>query len=173
MQWQSCLGLLLSVFLLSLPVPSAAVMGNDSGQSARPNDPDYAAGLEAFDHQDWQGVLDQMTKVIARRPWDDQAHTLMGYATRKLGHYQRSLAHYQQALTLNPYHRGALEYLGETYLAMGCMASAQATLRRLEAACKRIDNDLSRCEEWHDLKTAIAMHQGTVSTLTAQQCPDK
>jgi tetratricopeptide (TPR) repeat protein len=85
----------------------------------------------------------------------------MGFATRKLGHYRRALAHYQQALDLNPYHRGALEYLGETYLEMGCITQAQEVLARLEAACKRITDDSARdrwqagCSEWQDLHAAL------------------
>jgi hypothetical protein len=57
--------------------------------------------------------------------------------------------------------RGALEYLGETYLAMGCLAQANATLARLETVCKQtaadgaVDDWKSGCEEWQALKAAI------------------
>jgi tetratricopeptide (TPR) repeat protein len=51
----------------------------------------------------------------------------MGFASRKLGNYRQALVHYQTALELNPHHRGALEYLGEAYLEMGCAAQARAS----------------------------------------------
>ena len=152
------LGLLMLLFLSS----TLAVMSGDERPLAVPNDPDYTAGLAAFGSEDWQGVIDHMSKVVARRPWDDNAYNLLGFAMRKLGHYRRALAHYQQALDLNPYHRGALEYLGETYLEMGCITQAQEVLTRLEAACKRIMDDRARdrwqagCQEWQDLHAALA-----------------
>jgi len=141
--------------------PALAVMNDYDNPTPAPSDADYAAGQAALKRADWQGVIDHMGRVIARRPWHDDAHNLMGYAYRQLGDYARSLEHYQRALDLNPYHRGALEYLGETYLAMGCLAQANAMLARLETVCKRIASDgsadarRSGCEEWQALKAAI------------------
>jgi tetratricopeptide (TPR) repeat protein len=152
--------LLLSLLWLGLVWPTLAVQSDES-PPAVPGDADYAAGMAAFERQDWQGVRDNLSRVVARRPWDDNAHNLLGFAYRQLGNYSLALKHYQQALDLNPHHRGALEYLGETYLAMGCLAQAHETLARLEAACKRIldpssgNDGLSDCEEWQDLRAAI------------------
>lgn len=128
-------------------------------------DPDWAAGRAAFEGQDWQGVVDNMAKVVARRPWDDNAQNLLGFAYRKLQNYRQALAHYHKALDLNPHHRGALEYLGETYVAMGCVTEARNTLGRLEAACRRLATSPSTnwqadCEEWRELQEAIDAPRG-------------
>src|SRR5690606_38026878 len=130
--WRPQAYVLLCLVVLLLAPPTSAVMNDYDTPSAAPSDEDYAAGQEALKRADWQEVIDHMGRVIARRPWHDDAHNLIGYAYRQLGDYTRSLEHYQQALDLNPYHRGALEYLGETYLAMGCPAQAKAMLARLE-----------------------------------------
>jgi tetratricopeptide (TPR) repeat protein len=132
------------------------------------NDPDYAAGLAAWQDEDWPVVVEHMSLVIKRKPWHDQAHNLLGFAYRKLGDYQRSLAHYQQALDLNPHHRGALAYLGATYLAMGCKMYAVKTLNRLATACKRVmgmDSERwqSDCKAWGDLKTAVETYRASNS----------
>jgi tetratricopeptide (TPR) repeat protein len=136
-----------------------------------PGDADYAAGLEAFERSDWQGVIDNMSKVAARRPWDENAHNLIGYAYRKRGDYRRALEHYLQALDLNPHHRGALEYLGEAYVEMGCPGRAHAMLDRLETECKRLlaaaDDWQANCREWRQLQTAIAAANGQ----TRAACP--
>jgi tetratricopeptide (TPR) repeat protein len=129
---------------LSLALPALAVMSDSESPRQAPHDPDYAAGLAAFQRADWQNVLAAMTRVVARRPWDDDAYTLMGFASRKLGNYRQALVHYQKALELNPHHRGALEYLGETYLEMGCAAPARELLTRLEAACQRLMSEAAR-----------------------------
>jgi tetratricopeptide (TPR) repeat protein len=153
----SCLVLL----LLSLALPALAILNDSEDTRPVPNDADYAAGLAAMQRADWQAVLDSMARVVARRPWDDDAYNLMGFASRKLGNYRQALAYYQKALDLNPHHRGALEYLGETYLEMRCVAQARDTLMRLEAACKRItghtanDGWKGKCQEWTELHAAI------------------
>jgi len=155
----------LYVLLLSLALPALAIMSDSESSRPIPHDPDYAAGLAAFQRADWQGVLEAMAGVVARRPWDDEAQNLMGFAYRKLGNYRQALVHYQKALDLNPHHRGALEYLGETYLEMGCVVPAREILARLETACKRIMGDSvhdtwkTGCEEWTELHAAIAAYR--------------
>jgi tetratricopeptide (TPR) repeat protein len=157
------------LFLIALACVARAdaAPGDEATLPPVPGESDYAAGLAAFERQDWQGVIDQMTKVLARRPWRDNAYNLMGYAYRKLGDYDRAIQHYQQALDLNPHHRGALEYLGEAYLELGCVSHAQTLLDRLEAVCQRTADGAPQgavCEEWQDLKTAIEAPRQTSAT---------
>lgn len=162
-RWQSAalLGLVLG---LVAATPANAVMSGDESQRAPSSDPDYAAGKAAFEAKDWAGVIGPLTKVIERRPWHDNAHSLLGFAYRKTGDYQRSLAAYETALGLNPHNRGALEYLGEAYIDLGRIAEAEALLVTLERECKRIAVGFSNggwtsgCEEWNDLKAALAAH---------------
>lgn len=146
--------------LLTPPIaPLYAVMDEERPSAS---DPDYAAGIEAFKRDDWHGVIEAMTTVVTRRPWHDNAYNLLGYAHRKLGNYDQSLRFYFKVLDLNPHNRGALEYLGETYLALGCMEQARAMLTRLETACRRLAPEgrgeqwKQACEPWQDLHTAIA-----------------
>ena len=152
--------------MLAITSPTFAVMGGDKSEREVPNDPDYTAGIDAFKRKDWQGVIDHMSRLIERKPWDDNAHNLVGFAYRKLGDYRRSLEHYQQALDLNPHHRGALEYLGETYLAMGCVAQAHETFTRLATACRRVKGVTAKgdwqsdCEAWRELRTEIEAYRG-------------
>jgi tetratricopeptide (TPR) repeat protein len=155
--------MLLCLCLLALVPPALAVLsGDDSPPVVVPGDPEQAAGLAAWRREDWPGVVEHMTKVVARRPWDDQAYNLLGFAHRKLGNYRQAVVYYQQALALNPYHRGALEYLGEAYVEQGCLAQARDLLNRLELTCKRVLTETSGdgwqagCKEWRELSAAIA-----------------
>src|SRR5262245_11736795 len=153
----SCLALL----LLSLTLPALAVLSDTEDTRPALNDPDYTAGLAALQRTDWQGVIDSMGRVVARRPWDDGAYNLLGFASRQLGNYSQALVYYHKALDLNPHHRGALEYLGEAYLEMRCVAQARDVLTRLETACKRIMGNAANdgwkggCQEWTELHAAI------------------
>ena len=59
----------------------------------------------------------------------------MGFVRRKLGHIDTALAYYNDALTLDPAHLGATEYLGELYIQMGDLSRARTQLARLGDLC--------------------------------------
>ena len=152
---------LIAFAFAAIPViPAVAITGDDPGAWNAPSgDDEVDAGRAAFEREDWPVVIETMSKVIERRPWDDRAHTLLGFAYRKLGRYDASLAHYRRALELNPHNRGALEYLGEAYLELDRPEDALRMLARLESACRRVadpgdDAWQANCEEWSELKTA-------------------
>jgi tetratricopeptide (TPR) repeat protein len=156
--WQGMRRALL-ILLLTVQFGSAgAVTGFDTEPAPASTDDPYDAGVAAFEQEDWQGVLDHMSQALQARPWLDNAHNLMGYAYRKLGDYPAALAAYDKALTLNPYNRGALEYLGEAYLELDRPEDAKETLDRLADACRRIAHaavdPLTTCAEWQELAEA-------------------
>ncbi len=152
---------LILLVIMSVSASYAAFRGEEAPPLTTPSHPHYTAGIEAFNREDWQGVIDHMTHALERRPWNDNAYNAMGYAYRKLGNYPTAITHYQKALRLNPYHRGALEYLGETYLHLGCREKVQEILAQLQTTCKRVtkthtlDHWQESCEEWKDLKAAF------------------
>jgi tetratricopeptide (TPR) repeat protein len=152
----------LALWLALLPGAAEAVMSGEESRLAPSGDADYAAGKDAFKRKDWEGTVANLTLVVLRRPWHDNAHAMLGFAWRKLGNFDLSLEHYDAALSLNPRHKGALEYLGEAYLELGRIEDAQATYRRLVGVCRFVvmgfDNQgwKSGCEELDDLKEAFA-----------------
>jgi tetratricopeptide (TPR) repeat protein len=150
--------MLLAALLATLTAPAAAVTGLDAEPPPAAADDPYAAGVAAFEQEDWQGVLDHMSLAIEQRPWQDNAYNLMGFAYRKLGDYAAALEAYDRALTLNPHNRGALEYLGEAYLELDRPDDAKATLDRLAAACRMLAHGAvdppATCHEWQELAEA-------------------
>ena len=62
-----------------------------------------------------------------------EAYTYLGYANRKLGRYDESLTAYSQALKINPDTPYAIEYQGETFLALNRIAEARFNFLRLYA----------------------------------------
>jgi tetratricopeptide (TPR) repeat protein len=59
----------------------------------------------------------------------------MGFVSRKMGNLDAALAYYDRALTLDPNHLGATEYLGELYVQMGEVDRARRQLSRLDELC--------------------------------------
>jgi tetratricopeptide (TPR) repeat protein len=161
------------VLLLAVHAGSAgAVTGFDTEAPPAAADDPYAAGVAAFEQEDWQAVLEHMSAALEARPWQDNAHNLMGYAYRKLGDYPAALEAYDKALTLNPYNRGALEYLGEAYLELDRPAAAKATLDRLADACRLLAHGavdpLVTCAEWQELSEAYEAYVAKDQSAAAE-----
>ena len=77
----------------------------------------------------------------------------LGFCHRKLKDYATAKAFYDEALTLNPTHLGANEYLGEWYVETGDLKKAKEQLAYLDGLCRG-------CEEAKDLAEAIAKAEG-------------
>jgi tetratricopeptide (TPR) repeat protein len=146
------------------PGAALAVFSGDMSPRAPSGDADYAAAIEARKARDWPASIEALKKVIARRPWHDNAHSLLGNAYRRVGEYDLSLDHYHRAIALNPRHREALEYLGVAYLHLDRPEKAEETLGRLLEVCRFValtfsDGDFTDgCGEYRELREAIAFY---------------
>ena len=105
----------------------------------------------------WVEAIDELKRVndTGSADWNN----LMGYSLRKASTPDLAGAEkfYNEALRIDPKHRGALEYSGELYLQTGDLAKAEQRLAALDKAC------FFRCEEYTELKSAIAQYKGEVS----------
>ena len=135
-----------------LPVAAVAEPTDDDPAAAQ-LDPDYAAGKVAIEAKDWTTAVKRLSSVALRDTRNADVQNYLGYAYRNAGQLPRAFEHYQRALTLNPRHRGAHEYIGEAYLIANDVASAEKHLGALEKIC------LIPCEEYDDLKKAIGEYR--------------
>lgn len=130
-----------------------------SGNSERPSTPAKPANKD-FDNakasiaaKQYTNAIGWLQRVIATEPNNPEAYNLMGYATRKSGNPAGSLQHYQKALSLDPKHLGAHEYIGEAYLMLDQPQRAEEHLARLDQLCT------FGCTEYRTLKAAIASYK--------------
>ncbi len=89
-----------------------------------------------------------LEKILEDKKYNKDADILNHYAfsLRKTNNLTKAEKIYQKALSIEPTHRGALEYIGELYVDTKRMDLANATLKKLEN-CK--------CEEYAELKNYI------------------
>lgn len=85
---------------------------------------------------------------------DPRVLNYLGYSHRKAGRITVGLGYYQEALRINPDFTLAREYLGEAYLSLGDVASAQNQLNEIEKRCGK------GCEEYTLLADQIAAYSG-------------
>jgi Flp pilus assembly protein TadD len=143
---------------VSAVAPALAAGGSSDRPSsttapAKPANPDFANAKAAIAHKQWANAIGWLQRVVAAEPTNPEAYNLLGYATRKSGDANGSLQHYQKALSLDPKHLGAHEYIGEAYLMLDQPQRAEEHLARLDQLCT------FGCKEHRELKTAIANYK--------------
>ena len=147
-----------SVALVSLALSASAYAagGGGGGADSPPApiaDPNYSRAKAMIEARDYRGAMPLLQQVVAKDPKNADAYTLMGYAIRKSGDPNGSLQYYNRALSLDPRHIGAHEYIGEAYLMLDRPAEAEQQLARLDSIC------VFGCTEYRMLKAAIASYK--------------
>jgi len=105
--------------------------------------------------EDYAAALMLLETESVENPDNADVWNLIGYSSRKLGDYTASEIAYDKALSIDPEHKGALEYKGELYLTLGNLDGAKALLVRLKKACS------FNCSEVDDLKDVIAKYESS------------
>jgi tetratricopeptide (TPR) repeat protein len=131
---------LLTTLLLCAPAHAA-----DEGYSGGGEDDLRPARMQIAE-KNWLGAVATLNAYTRTHPKSADGYNLLGYSYRQLQRYNESLDAYQRALTLDPKHRGAHEYIGEAYLALGRLDKAKEHLDALDKIC------FLPCEEYRDLK---------------------
>jgi tetratricopeptide (TPR) repeat protein len=138
-----------SVTLL-VPLPTHAA-GNSDAVSPAAQNLDYQAGMEAIQVSDWDRAIANLNVALVALPTNADLQNWLGFAYRNTGKYDEALEHFRAALDLDPAHRRANEYAGETYLLKGNKTKAREYLATLGRICGK------QCDEYVALQKAIAI----------------
>lgn len=143
------------VLSLALGTSAAFAAGGtpDPVQPVRPKAgwaAEYDTAVKAIDAGRYQDAITLLENVVTQQPRNADALNYLGFAHRKLGQNDKSLGYYQAALTNDPNHKGAREYLGELYIQMGNLPMAEEQLATLGRLCP------SGCAERDQLNAALA-----------------
>jgi tetratricopeptide (TPR) repeat protein len=156
--------LLLLTLVLTSPMTHAAGGGGGggSGRSVGNSDPDYNNAVSAIKAKNFEQAIPLLLRYVARSPDDANGENWLAYAYRKSGQLDPAFEHYAKALKIDPNHLGAHEYVGEAYLMAGNLAKAEEHLKILDKLC------LLPCEEYSDLKTAVAAYRANQGLSAAK-----
>ncbi|MGZ5924718.1 MAG: tetratricopeptide repeat protein [Rhizomicrobium sp.] len=149
-----------AVTLVFLTAPSFSMGGGGGGSGGggysgggfanTPAFDDYTVAVRLIKHQKYSDAIPHLEMALADKPHSADILNYLGYTHRMIGDYASSLAFYKRALAIDPDHKGVHEYLGELYLQMNDLTSAQAELTTLASLCP------SGCDERDMLTKAIA-----------------
>ena len=120
-----------------------------------PRDSQYTEAERAVQRGDYPAAIRLLEGVVAKDQRNADAYNLLAYSIRKSGDPAKSIPIYEKALAIDPKHKGAHEYIGEAYLALGDLDKAKQHLATLDKLC------LFPCEEYTDLKKAVQAYESS------------
>ena len=114
---------------------------------------DMREAVVMINKENYPKALMLLEREISKDPKNADAWNLTGYASRKMGDYVASEKAYDRALSINPKHKGALEYKGELYLTLDNLKGAEDMFDRLNQVCP------FGCKEKKQLAAAIKTYK--------------
>ena len=148
--------LLLAAVLLAAAGPIAQAVETDLTERIA-SDPDVVAARKAHDRGDWKEAVARLQRAERRFPQDADLQNSLGHALRQTKDFDGAFRHYRKALQIDPRHRGAHEYIGEAYLLVDDLPSAEKHLASLKSIC------MLPCEEMRELEKAIGDYRAAKS----------
>jgi tetratricopeptide (TPR) repeat protein len=148
-------GFLAAALSISAMVSALADPSPRGNSAATPRDSQYAEAERAVKRGDYPAAIRLLEGVVAKDQRNADAYNLLAYSIRKSGDPAKSIPIYEKALAIDPKHKGAHEYIGEAYLALGDLDNAKQHLAVLDKLC------LFPCEEYTDLKKAVQAYESS------------
>ena len=141
-----------TLLALAIPVFAHAAATEGQIQAIAAAKVDYDAAQAAIKREDWTAAMTALRSAERNDPQSADVQNMLGSVSRQMGDMEAAFRFYERALQLNPFHRGAHEYIGQAYLLKGFPEMAKEHLARLEEIC----TGMERCAERESLGRAIA-----------------
>ena len=136
---------------------SSSDSGNNSSYSVTSKKIELKAAESAINRKEYKKAIVELNKILAEKPNHADAWNLLGFSARKSGDFKTAKTAYTKALSINPKHTRAMEYMGEMYLSLNQPAKAEELLSRLEKLCSY------NCKDRDLLRSAIKKYKATSS----------
>ena len=136
---------------------SSSDSGNNSSYSVTSKNTELKGAESAINRKEYKKTIVELNKILAEKPNHADAWNLLGFSARKSGDFKTAKTAYTKALSINPKHTRAMEYMGEMYLSLNQPAKAEELLSRLEKLCSY------NCKDRDLLRSAIKKYKATNS----------
>jgi len=136
---------------------SSSDSGNNSSYSVTSTNTELKAAESAINRKEYKKAIVELNKILAEKPNHADAWNLLGFSARKSGDFKTAKTAYTKALSINPKHTRAMEYMGEMYLSLNQPAKAEELLSQLEKLCSY------NCKDRDLLRSAIKKYKATSS----------
>lgn len=156
--------------LTAIPATALAMNSAPSGSTPSMNAPDFDAaaeyrkGMDALKASEFAAAKSSFARVLGVAPNDANTNFLAGMADAGLNDFKSAAKHYEKAVRQDGKLIVAQQELGVTYVKLGDVSKAQATLSKLQnmnASCN------STCKEADQLSKAISAVQAAIGQPSA------
>ena len=113
----------------------------------------YQQAVSLIEQSEFESAATMLKRITKEDPDNADAWNWLGFASRKIEDFATSEDAYDAALTIDPNHKGALEYQGELRLMQGNLAAAEINLAKLKVLCQ------SGSEEYNDLEQDVQAYK--------------
>ena len=144
--------------VLAAASPAAANLSSrvtDNTTAALPEAPpwDLNVAQVAIDAGNYETAIAKLQAILGEYPESAEANIRLGYVHRRLQNFTEAFAYYQRALEIAPRHTGAHQYIGEAYLEIGDLETAEYHLAQLSDICEY------GCDDYWQLHEAVALYR--------------
>jgi tetratricopeptide (TPR) repeat protein len=132
--------------------------GNYGGSMMAHGIDDYAVAMRLVHHKNYAEAVPFLRRALQQRPNSADVLSYLGYTHQMLGDAVGALDYYQRALSRDPNHKSAHEFLGTLYLKLNQLGNARGQLAELTNLCR------DGCIEKDALGRAIADYELAAAT---------
>ncbi len=112
--------------------------------------PEYVEAEKIVEQGNYKDAIVLLNQTLQKFPGHANAWNLLGFSHRMMGNFDDAEKYYDGALTINPTHTGALNYIGQLFIQTGRIEKAKGMLVKLESACPQ------GCKDLEHLKKAVS-----------------
>ena len=147
--------LLITFILYHINLAYAADTSGDSGEQkqnyeyTKTDSKTFNLAKKEIAAKNFPRAIELLEEELQSSPSNADVWNLIGFSERNIENFEKSMKAYNKALSLEPNHKGALEYKGELYLKLGDLKNAQKLLEKLNNMCN------FNCKERDALKKSI------------------
>ncbi len=145
-------------FMLMINVSNTFGVSSDSSSSYIVKSTDYYVAKDLIAKGKYRDAIEVLKYLEKESSKDADIQNYLGFSYRKIDNFDLAAIHYQKALTLNPKHKGALEYQGEMFLRLNQVEKAKENLKKLDEIC------FLGCKEMEKLELSIKMKLKSVES---------
>lgn len=109
----------------------------------------YYKAVDSIKNKDYKNAIILLNKSLISEKNDPDIYNYLGFSNRKLGNMEMAAKNYEKALSLDPKHKGALEYQGQLFITLKNFVKAKENLKKLDEIC------LLGCDEYNKLKSSL------------------
>ena len=109
----------------------------------------YLNAEKLINNKQYTKAIEKLNDALFYDKKDPDIYNYLGFSHRKLGQLKQAATYYNKALSIDPKHKGTLEYQGQLFITLNQIDKAKENLNKLDKIC------FLGCKEFDKLKKSL------------------